>query len=214
MSARPAISVVIVDDHPLFGEALARAVSARDDMTVVAQAASGEEALAAVRDHSPDVCVLDLGLPDMGGERVLEQIIEEGHRTRVLVLSGVVKSEVVYDMIQAGAGGFELKTAGPEEIGRAISAVARGETFLPEELHSGIAEQIRSHRGQEQPTLSERETEILQLVSDGLSAADIGHQLGMAESTTKTHLARIYDKLSVSERAAAVARAMRLGLIN
>lgn len=214
MNNSPEVSVVIVDDHPLFGDALARAVSARDDMQVVAQVTSGEDALIAVRDLSPTVLVLDLGLPDMRGDVVLQRIIAEGHPTRVLILSGACESDVVFNMIQAGAAGFEVKTAGPKEIGDAIAVVGRGDTFLPEALHGGIAEQIRSHTAQAQPSLSDREIEILQLVSDGLSASEIGQQLGMAESTTKTHLARAYDKLGVSERAAAVAQAMRIGLIH
>lgn len=213
MSDAPNIRVLIVDDHPLFADALVRAVNGREDMSVVARVESGEAALEVMRERSPSVCVLDLGLPDIRGEVVLERVVAEELPTRILILSGECDSETVYGMIEAGAAGFEVKTAGTEEIGEAIAVVAKGETFLPATLHGAIADQIRAHRVKQRSSLSSREVEILQLVSNGLSASEIGDQLGLAESTAKTHLARIYDKLGVSERAAAVAQAMRAGII-
>lgn len=208
------IHVVVVEDHPMFREALTRAIRGRDDMEVVAETGSGHDAIKAVRELSPEVCVLDLGLPDVGGAEVLKWMVSEELDTRVLVLSGDADSEVVYSLIEAGAAGFERKTAGPAELVEAIAAVASGETVLPSELLGGLAEQIRAHRSPAGPTLSDRELEILREVAEGITAAEIATKLHLAESTVKTHLTRIYDKLGVSERAAAVAQAMRLGLIN
>ncbi|MBI2692062.1 MAG: response regulator transcription factor [Solirubrobacterales bacterium] len=208
------IDVVVVEDHPMFREALTRAIRARDDMKVVAATGSGREAMKAVRDLSPQVCVLDLGLPDIDGVEVLKCVVSEELDTRVLVLSGDGDSEVVYALIEAGASGFERKTAGPGELVEAIVAVAGGETVLPKELLGGLAEQIRAHRSPPGPMLSDRELEILREVAEGFTAAEIATKLHLAESTVKTHLTRIYDKLGVSERAAAVAQAMRHGLID
>lgn len=208
------INVIVVEDHPMFRDALTRAIRADDDMAVVAEVGSGREALDALRANHAQVCVLDLGLPDIAGEKVLDQVIEEELDTRVLVLSGDCDSEVVYAMIEAGAAGFELKTTGPGELVGAIKAVARGETVFPASLHGAIAEQIRSHRTDSRPALTDRELEILREVADGRSAAEIASTLHLSESTVKTHLTRIYDKLGVSERAAAVAHAMRHGLIS
>jgi two-component system nitrate/nitrite response regulator NarL len=207
------IDVLVVEDHPMYREALTRAIGAREGMSVVGETSSGREAIALLREKHPQVCVLDLGLPDIDGVEVLRRIIAENLGTRVLVLSGERDSDVVYALLEAGATGFELKTAGPAELVDSVAAVARGETVLPAELLGGIAAQIRSHGNGKGPKLSERELEILREVAEGQSAAEIAARLHLAESTVKTHLTRIYDKLGVSERAAAVAQAMRHGLI-
>jgi two-component system nitrate/nitrite response regulator NarL len=205
--------IVVVEDHPMFREALIHAIDAREDMTVVAETGSGREAIETLRSLHPQVCVLDLGLPDIDGVEVLKRVMTEELETRVLVLSGDCDSEVVYSLIEAGASGFERKTAGPGELVGAIAAVARGETVLPADVLGGLAEQIRGHRSPAGATLSERELEILLEVAEGHSAAEIATTLHLAESTVKTHLTRIYDKLGVSERAAAVATALRRGVI-
>ncbi|MGK2879017.1 MAG: response regulator [Solirubrobacterales bacterium] len=210
----PKIGVIVVEDHPMFRDALTHAIGKRDDMEVVAETGSGREAIEAVRTLRPQVCVLDLGLPDIDGAKVLERVVAEEWETRVLVLSGECDSDVLYSLLEAGAAGFERKTAGPGELVSAIAAVAHGETVLPKEVLGGLAEQIRGHRRSVNgPTLSERELEILREVADGHSAAEIAAKLHLAESTVKTHLTRIYDKLGVSERAAAVAIALRRGVI-
>lgn len=208
------ITVAIIEDHPLFREALARTIGGHENMAVVGEAETGRAGIDLVRELRPRVCVLDLGLPDVEGATVLERLLADDPELSVLVLSGAWDSDVVYAMIEAGASGFELKTAGPAELAGAIEAVARGETVLPAELHGGLVEQIRARRSDRRPGLSEREIEILRAVADGSSAAEIAASLNLAESTVKTHLTRIYDKLGVSERAAAVAQAIRSGLID
>jgi two-component system nitrate/nitrite response regulator NarL len=205
--------ILVVEDHPMFREALIHAIDSRDDMTVIGETGSGREAIETLRSLRPQVCVLDLGLPDIDGVEVLKRVTAEEMETRVLVLSGECDSEVVYSLLEAGASGFERKTAGPSELVGAIAAVARGETVLPAELLGGLAEQIRGHRSPAGATLSDRELEILLEVAEGHSAAEIAANLHLAESTVKTHLTRIYDKLGVSERAAAVATALRRGVI-
>ncbi|MGH2960561.1 MAG: response regulator [Solirubrobacterales bacterium] len=208
------IDVVVVEDHPMYRDALTRAIRSRNDMSVVAECGSGREALELLRDLQPQVCVLDLGLPDIEGTEVLAHVISEQLPTRVLVLSGDADSDVVYTLLEAGATGFELKTTGPGQLVDSIAKVGRGETVLPSELLTGLAEQIRAHRSAPVLALTERELQILREVAEGHSAAEIADTLHLAESTIKTHLARIYDKLGVSERAAAVAQAMRHGIID
>jgi two-component system nitrate/nitrite response regulator NarL len=210
--ARP-ITVAIIEDHPLFCEALARTIAARDGMSVVAEAETGRDGIDAVKKTHPRVCVLDLGLPDIEGSAVLQQVLRDDPSVRVLVLSGAWDSDTVYAMIEAGAAGFQRKTAKPNEIADAVERVAAGQTVLPPELHSGLVEQIRARRPESRTPLSERELEILKAVAEGSSAAEIASSLNLAESTVKAHLTRIYDRLGVSERAAAVAQAIRMGLI-
>lgn len=208
------ITVVVVEDHPIFREGVVRAIKERDGMEVVGEAATGWEAIELVGSTRPTVCVLDLGLPDIDGGMVLERLLEQDPEVRVLVLSGGSTSETVYSTIEAGASGYELKTAGPDQIAEAITAVARGEVVIPGELHGGLADQIRAHRPENTTGLSDRELEILREVAAGRSAAEIAQNMNLAESTIKTHLTRIYTKLGVSERAAAVAQAIRSGLID
>jgi two-component system nitrate/nitrite response regulator NarL len=207
------VTVAIIEDHPLFREALARTINARDDLQLVGEAANGIEGIELIVQTQADVCVLDLGLPDMDGRKVLERLLSEDPDLRVLVLSGDWTSDLVYSVIESGAAGYELKTAGPEQLAVAIRAIARGETVLPAKLHEGLAQEIRARRSDSVPSLSDREIEILREVAAGHSAGEIADNLGLAESTVKTHLTRIYDKLGVSERAAAVAVAIRAGLI-
>lgn len=207
-------TVVIIEDHPLFREALARTISARDDLQLVGEAENGRQGIELIKSTHPDVCVLDLGLPDLPGGKVLDGVLEEDPDLRVLVLSGDWTSDLVYSMIEAGAAGYELKTAGPEQLAVAIRAIARGETVLPAKLHEGLAQEIRARRNDSVPSLSDRELDILREVAAGHSAGEIAANMNIAESTVKTHLTRIYDKLGVPERAAAVAAAIRAGLID
>jgi two-component system nitrate/nitrite response regulator NarL len=208
------ISVLVVDDHPLYRESISRLINNQPEMSVVGEAADGREALNLIREIGPDVCVLDYHLPELDGEHVIEMMRREHLETKALILSGSGESEVVFAMIEAGAGGFLLKTSSASEIRNAIIDIAQGGTVLPEEFHGGLAAEIRARHRKDKPDLTEREIEILQGIAQGFSAAELGDRLGLAPSTVKTHLTRIYDKLGVSERAAAVAQAMRLGILD
>lgn len=213
-SKRKTITVLVADDHPLYRDSVARLVNSRDSMVVVGSAADGNEALKLIRELLPDVCLLDHSMPGLNGEQIVKIVTAEHLPTRTMVLSGTGRSELVFGVIEAGANGFLLKTSGPDEICTAIVALADGETVLPVEFHKGLAAEIRARHASDTPELSPRELGILKQLAEGSSAASIGEQLGLAPSTVKTHLARIYDKLGVSERAAAVATAMRHGLID
>ena len=208
-------SVLIADDHPLFREAIARVIAERSDLELVAEAADGRAALEKIRELQPDVAVIDVRMPQLDGSDVLVALREEGLRTNVVFLSAFLDSKTVYDAVAAGANAYLSKEAETDEIVAAILAAARGETILGPEVQTGLAEQIRFREENEsRPRLSEREHEVLGLIAEGLSAPEIGERIHLSTATVKTHLQHLYEKLGVSERAAAVAEGMRRGLVD
>jgi two-component system nitrate/nitrite response regulator NarL len=208
-------SVLIADDHPLFREAIARVIAERSDLELVAEAADGRAALEKIRELQPDVAVIDVRMPQLDGSDVLVALREEGLRTNVVFLSAFLDSKTVYDAVAAGANAYLSKEAETDEIVAAILAAARGETILGPEVQTGLAEQIRFREENEsRPRLSDREHEVLGLIAEGLSAPEIGERIHLSTATVKTHLQHLYEKLGVSERAAAVAEGMRRGLVD
>ncbi len=211
----PTTSVLIADDHPLFREAIARVIAERSDHELVAEAADGRAALEKIRELQPDVAVIDVRMPQLDGSDVLVALREEGLRTNVVFLSAFLDSKTVYDAVAAGANAYLSKEAETDEIVTAILAAARGETILGPEVQTGLAEQIRFREENEsRPRLSDREHEVLGLIAEGLSAPEIGERIHLSTATVKTHLQHLYEKLGVSERAAAVAEGMRRGLVD
>jgi two-component system nitrate/nitrite response regulator NarL len=208
------VSVVVADDHPLFREGIERAVRERPDLELVGAAADGREALSQIRELAPQVAVLDLRLPGLDGLQVLNALTRDGIPTRVLFLSATGDAEVVFQAVQAGAAGYFRKEADRDAILNGIAAVAGGRTAIEPELQAGVFDQIRLRgTGEERPILTAREREVLALLAEGLSGPQIAERLIVALPTVKTHQARLYEKLGVSERAAAVAEAMRRGLL-
>ena len=208
------VSVVVADDHPLFREGIERAVRERPDLELVGAAADGREALSQIRELAPQVAVLDLRLPGLDGLQVLNALTRDGIPTRVLFLSATGDAEVVFQAVQAGAAGYFRKEADRDAILNGIAAVAGGRTAIEPELQAGVFDQIRLRgTGEERPILTTREREVLALMADGLSGPQIAERLIVALPTVKTHQARLYDKLGVSDRAAAVAEGMRRGLV-
>jgi two-component system, NarL family, nitrate/nitrite response regulator NarL len=206
-------SVLIADDHPLFREAISRVVAANPDFELIAEASDGQAALDKIRELRPDVAVIDVRMPELDGSDVLLAVKEEGLRTNVVFLSAFLDSKTVYEAVAAGANAYLSKEADSDEIERAISAAARGDTILGPEVQTGLAEQIRFREESDaRPRLSEREQEVLLLIAEGLSAPEIGERIHLSTATVKTHLQHLYEKLGVSERAAAVAEGMRRGL--
>jgi two-component system, NarL family, nitrate/nitrite response regulator NarL len=214
MTSRPARArVVIADDHPVYRDGIARAVRERPDLELVGEAATGREALALIRELTPDVAVLDMRLPDLDGRQVLEALRRDGATTRVVFVSAYVDSELVYAAVGGGASGYLSKDATRQEICDAIVAVARGGPALAAEVHDGLMREIQLRSEHDSPVLSPREREVLELTAAGLSAPEIGRRLYLSPATVKSHLQHLYDKLGVSDRAAAVAEAMRRGLL-
>lgn len=207
------LRVLVADDHPLIRKAVADTVKRHAQLELIGEAADGPAALAQIRADRPDVVVLDIQMPGLDGTAVLNAVVRDGLPTRVLLLTGELGSVAAYDAIGAGATGCLLKTAGAVEIADAIVAVGRGETVLAPEILAAVAREIRMRSVQDRPVLTGREQEILVLIAEGKSAPVIAERLVLSPATVRTHLQHLYDKLGVSDRAAAVAEAMRRGLL-
>jgi two-component system nitrate/nitrite response regulator NarL len=207
------VRVLIADDHPLFRDGTARAIAAWPELEVVGQAADGRAALDQIRTLRPDVALLDLRLPGIDGLAIVAAVAADDLPTRILVLSAFDDEEIVYRAIEAGAVGFLTKEADSEELARAVLQASRGGTVLGPDLAAAVASQIRQRSRTQQPMLTDREREVLGLLCEGLSAPQIGQRLYLSTATVKTHLAHLYAKLEVSDRAAAVAVALRRGLV-
>jgi two-component system nitrate/nitrite response regulator NarL len=208
------VQVVVADDHPLFREGIERAVRERPDLELVGSAEDGREALERIRDLAPRVAVLDMRLPGLDGLQVLNAVTRDALPTRVLFLSASGDPELVYRAVQGGAAGYFRKEADRQAILDAIAAVARGSTVIEPGLQAGVFDQIRVRSTtDDRPLLTAREREVLGLMAEGASGPQIADRLIIALPTVKTHQARLYEKLGVSDRAAAVAEAMRRGLL-
>jgi two-component system nitrate/nitrite response regulator NarL len=207
------VRILVAEDHPLFRQAVVRTVKERPDFEIVAETADGREALDAIRELKPDVAVLDLKMPGLDGVQVLNALTRDGDPTRVVLLSAYLDGATAFEAVAAGAAAYLSKDADGARIADAIAAVARGETVIGQEVQSGLAQQIRAQRDGRRTLLSEREREVLGHVAEGRSAPEIGRLLFLSTATVKGHLQSLYDKLGVSDRAAAVAEAMRRGLL-
>jgi two-component system nitrate/nitrite response regulator NarL len=159
------------------------------------------------------VSVLDQNLPLLLGTDILRALVRDSVSTRVIILSGASSGALVYEALRLGAAGFLTKLATIEEICDAIVAVARGRTVLAPEIQSGLVGEMRARSQPERPVLSERETDVLALIAMGLSAPEIADRLMISPATVKTHVRNLFEKLGVTDRAAAVAEAMRRGLL-
>jgi two-component system, NarL family, nitrate/nitrite response regulator NarL len=205
---------MVADDHPVYREGIVRAIKERPELELVGEAADGREALDQIKKLAPDVAVLDIRMPGLDGTQVLAAIRRDSAQTEVLFLTAFMEPELAYRTVADGAKGYLSKSAARQEICDAIITVARGGTALAPEAQKGIAQEIQEReRAGGRPELTPREGEVLQLIAAGLSAPQIGKQIHLSTTTVKTHLHTLYEKLGVSDRAAAVAEAMRRGLL-
>jgi two-component system nitrate/nitrite response regulator NarL len=216
MTASPRrTSVLLADDHPIFLEGIARVLGERPDILVVGSAADGTEALAALRADPPDVALLDLRLPGLSGLEVLRAVRRDDLPTRVILLTGETSAEAVLDAVAEGAAGYLTKSAHRTAIADAVVAVGRGGTALGGFAQEALIADVRG-RGTgdgQRSLLSPREREVLRLMAEGLSGPAVAEALQIGTATVKTHTRNLYEKLGVSDRAAAVAEAMRRGLL-
>jgi two-component system nitrate/nitrite response regulator NarL len=204
---------LVAEDHPLYREGVVRALVGSGQIEVVSEAEDGRTALAEIRAHQPDVALVDYKLPGLDGVAVAHAVTRDGLATRVMMLSAFTDSGLVYKALQTGAAGYLPKEARREEIVDAVLACARGETIVPPELTSGLISEIRMRAVNDAPALTDREREILRLISAGKSLPEIARELFLGVTTVKTHVQHAYEKLGVSDRAAAVAEGMRRQLI-
>jgi two-component system, NarL family, nitrate/nitrite response regulator NarL len=207
------VRVVVADDHPFFRDGVSRGLNQDGRIEVVAEAENGREAIEAIRREQPDVALVDYQMPEVDGIGVVRAVHRDELATRVLVLSAHTESALVFEALQEGAAGFLPKDARRSEIVEAVLKVARGETVVPAELAGALAGEIRLRAQPSGPVLSERERQVLQAFARGQSVPQVAAELMIGASTVKTHTQRLYEKLGVSDRAAAVAEAMRRGLL-
>jgi two-component system nitrate/nitrite response regulator NarL len=207
------VTVVLADDHPVFRDGLQRLLELAPGIVVLAAVDDGRAALEAIRSRRPQVAIIDLQLPDIDGSAVIDMVRRERLPTRLLVLSAQTDSAVVYRCIELGAAGYLPKLTAGDDICAAVLALARGETVVSSGLQSGLASEIRIRRADDRPVLTPRELDIVRLAADGHSNAEIALRLHVSTATVKTHLQHIFEKLEVSDRSAAVAQALRRGLL-
>ena len=219
------IRVVVVDDQPLIRAGIALLVSAEEDITIVAEAADGQDALIQARDQRPDVLLMDVRMPGTDGVEATRAVIEggltaqSGQPVRVIILTTYHVDEAVYAALRAGASGFLLKDAAPTEIVAAIRAVAAGEAWLDPTVTRHLIDEFTARPEQHTPTpaqmaqLTPREREVLILLAQGRSNAEVAGQLFISEATVKTHLAHVMAKLRVREKTQAVIAAYQTGLV-
>jgi DNA-binding NarL/FixJ family response regulator len=207
MIEKSVIKIFSVDDHPLMHEGIAALINNQPDMRLIAEAASGGEALNEFRKHRPDVTLMDLRLPDMSGIDALIKILKEFPEAKILMLTMFEGDVEIRRALESGARGYLLKTMPPKELVEVIRRVYRGKKHIPAE----IAAQLAEHLGEE--FLTARETEVLQLVGGGNRNRDIAEQLFISEETVKVHVKHIMEKLAASDRTEAVSIAIRRGII-
>jgi two-component system nitrate/nitrite response regulator NarL len=210
---RVTIRVVAADPQPLFRDALARAIAQQPRLELVAEVAEGPAALVTATRLDADVLVIDEALLRSDGRSLVEALPEPEQPARVLLLAVEVDPADAFAAIQAGAAGYLSKDLDGAALGQAMVRVAQGETVLDAQVQTGLAREIRLRAQEDRPVLSAREQEVLRLIASGLTAPDIAKRLHLSTATVKTHILHLYEKLGVAERAAAVAEAMRQGLL-
>ncbi len=210
MSETGPIRILIVDDHPVVRDGLRGIFAGEDGFEVVAEAENGADAVARAKAHDPDVVLMDLRMPEMDGVAAIGELTKAEVRARVLVLTTFDRDSDVLPAIEAGATGYLLKDAPRDELLRAVRSAAAGETVLSPTVASRLLDQARQPVKE---TVSQRELEVLQLVSAGATNREVAERLFISEATVKTHLLHIYAKLGVNDRAAAVGAAFERGLL-
>ncbi len=212
------IRLLIVDDHPAFRAGLRLLLESLDDceMEVVGESEDGEQALAAAVELSPDVIVMDLQMPGLGGVETTRRVVAAAPHVRVLVLTMFEDESSVFAALRAGAHGYVLKGAGQEQLARAIRAVADGESIFSPAIAKRVIESFARPAStpgpQAFPELTEREREVLDLIARGLSNPEITRRLVLSPKTVRNHVSNILAKLQARDRSAAIVRAREAGL--
>lgn len=201
------IRILVVDDHFMVRMGLCASLNVEPDMRVVAEAANGEEALRAFREHQPELVLMDVRLPGTGGIETMVSILGEFPQSHILMLSTHAGEEEIYRSLQMGAAGYILKSAVREQLLQAIRQVCRGERYIDPSVASLLAARV-SHR-----SLTSRELEVLRMVVKGLSNKEIAAALNIAEVTVKLHVSHVLEKLNVKDRTHAATEALKRGII-
>jgi len=208
------IRLLLVEDQPNILQQQKRLLLSHDELQVVATARDGGSALAQIEEHSPDVVLLDLGLPDMDGLEVTKRIKAAWPEVEILIFTIFDEEERVLEAVRAGASGYLLKGTPAERVVEAICEVHGGGSVIQPRLARRLLRHFQTAQGQNVPRLTPRETEILLLIAKGLTNRMAAEALGLSPATVRTHLEHIYAKLEVSNRTEAVTEAIRMGIID
>ncbi|WP_138506799.1 response regulator [Nostoc sp. PA-18-2419] len=206
MNQPNSIRILVVDDHPVVRQGLIGMLEEAPDVVIVGQGRNGYEAIAVFQQQQPDVTLMDLRMPDMGGVQAITVICNQFPNARIIVLTTYDTDEEIYRGLRAGAKGYLLKDSEPEELLTAIRTVSRGQQYIPINVAAKLVQRMTA------PELSDRELEVLQLVGQGMSNQEISTALNISESTVKTHINRILSKLNVKDRTQAAIIALKRGI--
>ena len=210
------LRILLVDDHPLVREGLRALLTSLADMTIVGEAGDGEEAVTMALELQPDIILMDLHLPKLNGIEATRRIVRASPHIGILVLTMLGDDDSVFGAMRAGARGYLLKGAGKAEVVRAITVVAQGEAIFSPQIAQRLVQYFTNMRPvipeQAFPDLTEREREVLALIVDGKSNAQIADMLVLSPKTVSNHISNIFSKLQVVDRAQAVSRAREAGL--
>jgi len=210
------IKILIADDHPYVREGLLSMLKRERDFVVVGEAGNGVEAVSKAKELSPDVVLMDLRMPEMDGVEAMNQIREAKPDTKFVILTTYSDDDYIFRGIAAGARAYLLKDAPREDLFKAIRAVHLGESLIQPVVASKVLDRLTelSRRAPSSDELSEREMEVLQLMAKGAANKEIGAMLHISQSTVKTHISNIFQKLGVNDRTGAVTEALKRGIIS
>ncbi|HEX4208003.1 MAG TPA: response regulator transcription factor [Ktedonobacteraceae bacterium] len=210
------IALLIADDHALVRQGIRTFLDLQPDLSVLGEASSGEEAVRMAAEFAPDVVLMDLVMPGIGGVEATRQVKQASPRSQVIILTSYHEDEYIFPALRAGALSYVLKDVGPDELAEAVRKAARGESVLHPRVASRVVEELRGTR-QATPNLftdlSDRELDVLRLIADGLSNAEIARKLIISEKTVKGHVSNILGKLHMLDRTQAAIYAWQQGLV-
>jgi DNA-binding NarL/FixJ family response regulator len=208
------MKVLIVDDHPVTRDGLRSALSTSDEVEIVGEAASGEEAVRLVKDLTPEVVFMDVRLPGITGIEATKQLLSFAPETKVILFTVEESRAALGDAMRAGVSGYLLKDVSAAELIQAGKLALEGKAVIHPTLTRAFIEEAQYVDTRPDTPLSRRESEILQMVAYGATTKEVAHKLGISPHTVKTHLERIFEKLGANDRAQAVAIALRKGLVD
>jgi DNA-binding NarL/FixJ family response regulator len=216
LGTREKLTVLIADDHPLVREALHRTLESEEDIEVVAEAGDGEEAVKLASELKPNVAVVDIVMPKLNGIEATRKIKEIAPDTAILILTAYDDDEYVLGLLDAGAAGYLLKSARGRDLIGAIRAIRSGESVLHPKIIAKLLKRATVAPAKEHKTsdlLSERESEVLKLVTSGMSNKEIAEKLFLSQRTVKAHLTGVFNKLNVASRSEAIVKGLQWGLV-